>query len=236
LNRKIPNDLEHLVVISAASLFFALFFTLVPLLFSRAGRTRWQGKLSAMGYFSCLGAGFIMVELLFIQIFMKLIGFPLHTYSAVVFSLLVAAALGSLGSGKLHITPCRRWLLPFIGIVTALVLFLAVYPVYFHYFLAFSIWFRILAAVVLIFPAGFFMGMCFPLGILAISSQPEGAIAWAWGMNGLFTVIGGIMSVLISLYFGFNFTLLVGVLMYILALLLFMRIRKLYSPVPQAGL
>ena len=83
--------------------------------------------------------------------------------------------------------------------------------------------------LVLILPVGFFMGMCFPLGILTISQQPEGAIAWAWGMNGLFTVIGGIASVVISLFLGFNLTLVAGALIYILALALFTRMRGLYQ-------
>uniref|UniRef100_UPI004055ED64 spermine/spermidine synthase domain-containing protein n=1 Tax=Candidatus Electronema sp. TaxID=2698783 RepID=UPI004055ED64 len=225
-DRVVPNDLEHLVIVSAASLLFALIFVLVPLLFSKAGRTRWPGKLASLGYFSCLGGGFIIVELVFIQIFMKLIGFPLHTYSAVVFAMLIAAALGSLCSGKMGISPQQRWLLPFAGTILSVLLFIAVYPAYFSHFLAFSIWGRVAAAVLLILPAGFFMGMCFPLGILAVSRQPEGAVAWAWGMNGLFTVIGGIASVLISIYLGFNLTLLAAVLIYALALVLFMRMRE----------
>ncbi|MCI5144874.1 MAG: hypothetical protein D3923_04940 [Candidatus Electrothrix sp. AR3] len=167
-DRLIPNDLEHLVVTSGASLFFAFIFVLIPLLFSKAGRTPWLGKMTSMGYFSSLGAGFIIVELVFIQIFMKLIGFPLHTYSAVVFSLLFAAALGSFFSERIKITPKNKWSFPFIGTILSLLLFIALYPLYFRFFLAFSIWQRILAAVIFIFPVGFFMGMCFPLGILAI--------------------------------------------------------------------
>jgi hypothetical protein len=221
----LPSDIEHLVVVSAASLLFALLFVLVPLLLSKAGRTRWPGKLASLGYFSCLGGGFIIVELVFIQIFMKLIGFPLHTYSAVVFAMLIAAALGSLCSGKIGISPQRLWLLPFVGTILSVLFFIAVYPAYFSHFLAFSLWSRVAAAVLLILPAGFFMGMCFPLGILAVSRQPEGAVAWAWGMNGLFTVIGGIASVLISIYLGFNLTLLCAALIYALALVLFMRMQ-----------
>lgn len=225
-DRAIPSDIMHLVVVSAASLFFSLFFILIPLLFSKAGRARWPGKLASLGYFSCLGGGFIIVELVFIQIFMKLIGYPLHTYSTVVFAMLTAAALGSLCSGKADISPQRLWLLPFVGTMLAVLLFIAVYPSYFSHFLAFSIWLRMAAAAALILPAGFFMGMCFPLGILAVSRQPEGAVAWAWGMNGLFTVIGGIASVLLSIYLGFNFTLFCAVLIYALALALFMRMRQ----------
>ena len=84
---------------------------------------------------------------------------------------------------------------------------------------------RILVAIVLIFPLGFFLGMPFPLGILAVEKQPTGAIAWAWAMNGLFTVIGGMLSVLLSIFYGFKVTLLVAMLIYCLAFFLFSRMR-----------
>ncbi len=229
IDRKIPNELEHLVVTSSAALFFALIFILVPLFLSKAGRVQWPYKLTSMGYFSCLGAGFIIVELVFIQIFMKLIGFPLHTYSSIIFAMLIAAALGSLVSEYLKISPKQRWWIPFVGTVVSIAVFIAFYPVYFKYFLAFSIWYRVLASVIFIFPAGFFMGMCFPLGILAVSKQPEGAVAWAWGMNGLFTVIGGISSVIISIYLGFNATLVLGASIYVLAFFLFKRMKEIES-------
>ncbi len=223
----IPSDVVHLFITSAASLLFALVFVGLPLLFARAGRVQWPYKYHSLGYFSCLGAGFIIIELVYIQIFMKLIGFPLYTYSVVVFALLVAAGLGSYVSGKWRITPRSRWQLPFLGTLTTVALFLLLYRPVFHYFLTFPLPVRLLVATLLIVPPGFFMGMCFPLGILTIKDQPQGAIAWAWGMNGLFTVIGGILSVLFSIYFGFTATLGIGLGIYFLASLLYAQLRRL---------
>jgi hypothetical protein len=225
--RLIPTDVVHLFVTSGASIVFACLFIFLPLLFARAGRVRWPYKFHSLGYFSCLGAGFIMIELVFIQIFMKLIGFPLYTYSVVVFALLVAAGLGSYCSSLLKITPARLWGLPFAGLLLSTALFLLIYQPYFTYFLTLPLAMRILAAIVLLVPPGFFMGMCFPLGILTIKDQPSGAVAWAWGMNGLFTVIGGILSVIISIYLGFSVTLLCGMSIYLLACLLYFNMRKL---------
>ena len=62
-------------------------------------------------------------------------------------------------------------------------------------------------AALMMFPAGFFLGMPFPLGILTLEQRARGAVAWAWGMNGLFTVIGGILAVVCSLQWGFTVTL-----------------------------
>ena len=77
----IPMDVIHLIVTGAISVIFAGVFIGVPLVFSRVGRTRWPGMASTLVYFSCLGAGFIILELTFIQKFMKFIGYPLYTYS-----------------------------------------------------------------------------------------------------------------------------------------------------------
>lgn len=226
-DRLIPTDVVHLFVTSGASIIFACIFILLPLLFARAGRVQWPYKFHSLGYFSCLGAGFIMIELVLIQIFMKLIGFPLYTYSVVVFALLVAAGLGSYTSNVLKITSKKLWSLPFAGVVISTALFLLIYQPYFTYFLTMPLLTRILAAIVLLVPPGFFMGMCFPLGILTIKDQPSGAVAWAWGMNGLFTVIGGILSVIVSIYLGFTSTLIFGMLIYVLAYLLYSQMRQL---------
>ncbi|XOF34336.1 MAG: hypothetical protein ACL93V_03300 [Candidatus Electrothrix sp. YB6] len=224
-NGWIPSDVIHLIVTAAASLIFTFLFLLIPMLFSAAGKTAWPGKIASLVYFSCLGAGFIIVELVCIQIFMKLVGYPLYTYSVVVFALLLAAGAGSAVSQKMNITPNSRWLIPFIGTLVTNILLLLSYPLYFSLFLQTPTLVRIIAAAVLIFPVGFFMGMPFPLGILTIRNKPRGAIAWAWAMNGLFTVIGGISSVLLSIYAGFRVTLIAAMLIYAVALLAYLRLR-----------
>lgn len=226
-NGWIPTDVIHLIVTGGASFFFIILFIVVPMYFSRVGRTKWVGKTSCLIYFSCLGAGFIIFELVFIQIFMKLIGYPLYTYSTIVFALLIAAGLGSAMSGKLGVSPRGLWFLPFIGVVLFSALILLVYQQYFELFLQSSTVIRIIAASVLIFPLGFFLGMPFPLGILTIEKQPRGSIAWAWAMNGLFTVIGGLLSVLLSLFYGFHATLVIATLIYLVAFATFNTLRKI---------
>jgi hypothetical protein len=91
---------------------------------------------------------------------------------------------------------------------------------------------RAAVAALMIFPLGFFLGMPFPLGVLAIAHQPRGAIAWAWGMNGLFTVIGGLASVLLGLKLGFNFTIVIALALYACALAVF---RKMRDTVPHGA-
>lgn len=222
----IPMDWVHLFFTGFASAVFVLLFVLVPLRFSKIGRERGTSAVPLLLYFSCLGAGFIILELVFIQKFMQLIGSPLHTYSTVIFTLLLAAGIGSGSSEMLGIECRRRWAIPFLGVLAVGLAFVILYPWLSGLVLGLPLTGRILASGVMIFPVGFLLGMPFPLGILAIANQPRGAIAWAWGMNGLFTVVGGLLSVPISIAFGLNVAILVALGLYALAFAVFRKLRS----------
>lgn len=219
-------DVAHYVVSGVVGIFFAILFVVVPLGFASVGRQRWPGEFTSLFYFACLGAGFIIVELTLVQVFMKLIGIPLYTYSAVIFTMLAAAGIGSNAANVLKIAPSSRWWVPYVGTVVCGVILLMTAPAVSEQFLSAGIVGRLLVAALMIFPVSFFMGMCLPLGILAIESKPRGAIAWAWGMNGLFTTIGGLGAAVISMFWGFHTTLLIAFGIYVLAGLSFMRLRS----------
>ena len=83
-----------------------------------------------------------------------------------------------------------------------------------------------IVAAALIFPLGFFLGMPFPLGILILERHPRGAVAWAWGLNGLFTVMGSLASVLLGMTIGFQATILVALSIYAAAFLAVAGLRQ----------
>ncbi len=223
---RIPMDVAPLVITGFVALLYAGLFILVPLLFSQTGRTAWQGKAPSLLYFSCLGAGFILIEFVLIQTFMKLIGSPLYTYSTVISVLLLGAGLGSYASRHLHITPRNRWHWPFWGVLVTGLLSGTFYPALFNHWLASPELARILVAAVALFPLGFFLGMPFPLGLLALEKCPRGAGAWAWGMNGLMTVTGGLIGIVLSILWGFQLTLLAALGLYGLAFAALSRLRR----------
>ncbi len=222
----IPRDVLHLFVTGGAAVVFMMLFLMLPLMFSRAGKTKWPARAATLSYFAALGAGFIIVELIMIQLFMKLIGYPLYTYSAMVFALLISAGIGSWSSEKMGISPQNRWTLPFVmTVVLGMVLVLVHQPV-FDLFLQSSLPVRVLVSVLMVFPLGFFMGMPLPLGIMSITVEKRSAIPWAWAMNGLFTVVGGFLSVIISIFYGFQVTIMVALAVYVLAMWLFSKMRQ----------
>ena len=221
----IPMDQIHLWITAGASLVFALLFILLPLRFSSVGREEGSTALPLLAYFSCLGAAFIILELVFIQKFMQLIGSPLYTYSTVIFTMLLGAGIGSAASERLGINSQRRWAVPFVAIIATGLALVLLYSLVTNIALALPVGGRIAVCGLMIFPLGFFLGMPFPLGILAIEHQPRGAVAWAWGMNGLFTVIGGLASVLGGLQIGFNFTIIIALALYGCALAMYRKMR-----------
>lgn len=226
MKRFVPFDIVHLFVTGAVSLGFVGLFLLVPLLLSEAGRRPWPGRAATLGYFACLGAGFMIIEIVFIDMFMKLIGPPLYTCSTVIFTMLVAAGIGSFASSGLTSRRFWRWTWPFLGIAAAGGLLHQLGPVVFSAFLSEALPIRVLVGFMLIFPLGFFLGMPFPTGILAMQHQPRGVIAWCWAMNGLATVIGGFASVLMSVLWGFHAAFLVALGLYLVAFALFAQVRR----------
>jgi hypothetical protein len=224
---KIPMDVIHWVVTGSAAMFFAVLCIVVPLMFADAGRARWPGEFTSLFYFACLGAGFIIIELTLIHVFMKFIGYPLYTYSLVLFTVLLAAGVGSQAAESLRIGPASRWWVPFAGTLVFGALLWLLHPAVFHTFMAAGLGVRLAVAIAMMFPMAFFMGMALPIGILSIASKPKGAIAWAWGMNGLFTTIGGIGSGIAALFLGFRVTLAVGLGIYVLAMIAFRRLSAL---------
>lgn len=224
----IPYDWISIVVVGAISVFFSLFFIFVPLLTTKVGRAKWKNKKNKglfLAYFSCLGAGFIIVELIFIQVFIKLIGYPTYTFATVIFSLLFSAGIGSIVSKKIRLQENGRWKMIFAGILVVGVFLIYTYSTIFSWFLGSLLPVRIIVAFLMILPMGLFMGMPFPLGMVYLGKTEPGGIPWAWGMNGFFTVFGGYISLVSSFWIGFKNTLSGGLLIYLLAFILFWMIK-----------
>ncbi len=223
----IPMDVIHLLVSAGSALVIAIVCLFGPLLFSKVGRAPWQGKAAFISYFACLGAAFIAVELIFVQLFHKLVGFPLYTYVTVVFSFLISAGIGRYVTDitELHRRKMVRFL-PYLAIpVYGIVLLLFREPLL-NYFLQWSSLARMAAAFLLIAPLGFFMGMPFAIGIAGSHDKGKGAVGWAWAINGLFTVLGGVCAIVLAIYVGFFNTLMLAFAIYVLAGILLPRFAK----------
>ena len=220
----IPYDWLSIVVVGGMSIFFALIFIFIPLLATPLGRTKWKNKGFYLAYFSCLGAAFIIVELVFIQVFTKLIGYPTYTFATVIFALLFSAGIGSVVSKKLRFLDAGRWKMIFSGILIFGILLILTYNTIFAWCLGTTLPVRLAVAFLMILPMGLFMGMPFPLGMVYLGKIEPKGIPWAWGMNGFFTVFGGYLSLVFSFVAGFRNALFLGLGVYFLAFIIFWMI------------
>ncbi len=195
---------------------------LAPLIASRGRSLRElvTGYSGALLYFACLGAGFLMVEIVLIQRFVLFLGHPVYAISVILFSLLFFGGLGSHLSGRFG--PERRGSYQkgaLLGLVLLLGFYNLGYSGFLQTFTGLDIVYRIGLTVLVLCPLGLLMGMPFPLGIAAVHGREPRFVPWAWGINGTLSVLGSVLAAMLSISFGFTLALLVGQLVYFVALL-----------------
>ena len=207
---------------------FGFLTILLPLWLSGKGEVRSTGpSLRLLTYFGCLGAGYMLIEIPLIQRLTIFLGHPTYSFVVVLAALLFSSGLGSLASGDKSLRPSvTRLLRVLIGVAVAIILYLT----FAHGALIDLMWLsksaRIALAVGLLFPAGFLMGMCFPLGIRIAREIHPRLVPWGWGVNGAFSVFASSCSLILALNFGLRLTILAGLLCYLLAFFLILSLRS----------
>jgi hypothetical protein len=80
---------------------------------------------------------------------------------------------------------------------------------------------RGLVAGLSILPLALLLGIPFPLGLRLVGQFSDGDrhVALAWAVNGVFTVVGSVVTVALAMLVGFSTVLLVGVAAYTIAAL-----------------
>jgi len=216
-----------LLILSAA---LTLVLVVVPLLIFerqllRQDRSR---KLRVLGYFLCLGLGFILVEIGFMQRFVLFLGHPMYSLAVILASLLAASGAGSAlstwGTARFGTAGYVRRV---VGLLAGLlaVYALALTPL-FHVLLGLPLGGRIIIAVVLVSAPGLLMGALLPSGVRLANELGRGTVAWAWGLNGAASVVGSILAMALSMNFGFTLSLAAGVLVYLLGMTLLTSPRR----------
>jgi len=164
-------------------------------------------------YFASLGIAFIAVELALLQHLTLLLGHPIFTLSILLFTLLASGGLGSWASGRFRLAP--------VCLATAGVaaLYALALPRLVPALLPLPLGVRIAIAILLVAPLGFLMGMPFPKGLRATGQGPFPAPPLYWGMNGLFSVVGSMATMVTAVILGFTWAMLGGAAFYLVAAL-----------------
>ncbi|MCX7820439.1 MAG: hypothetical protein N2258_02050 [Brevinematales bacterium] len=221
-----PQPFLMLRQITGTVVFYSLIFLLVPILLLNIGGIRkLPNKFGTLLYFMALGLGFMLIENVLIQKYILILGHPTYSFSIVLASLLISAGIGSLFSEKIK-NPFRAALIGCIGIVTSVPLVFLILYFLSSQIVGFSFAFRLILSIALIVFNGFFMGMMMPSGIRAISKFSK-SIPWMWAINGIFSIVANFVSIYVSVLYGFKWTLLVGVIVYLIGTFFFVFKFKL---------
>lgn len=177
------------------------------------GITATGGRWSTLAYFAALGFAFIAVEMAVINRLVLFVGQPAYSMTLVLGVLLLSSGLGSALVTSLAPRTRSVW----AALAVALLALTFATPSLFSLVLGWPFVARCGVAVAVLAPVGCLMGMPFPLGVRALADHAPALVPWAWGVNGFFTVIGSIVSLMLAMTFGFTATLLVATLCYALA-------------------
>ncbi|HKP57594.1 MAG TPA: hypothetical protein VJV78_12775 [Polyangiales bacterium] len=205
------DKVADIPAVSQGNPFFILTQLLVSVLLSaglillplRAARpAAGPGRTAFLGYFCALGMGFILIEIAVMQKLTLFLGQPVYSLTVSLFSLLVFTGMGSLLLAE-RAGQRSLWLWP-LGIALYIAAWNALSAPLFASFMGAALGVRIALAVLFLAPLGMLLGVPFAYGLRLASERDPWLGPWAWGINGCSSVVGSILSVVLSMNFGFR--------------------------------
>lgn len=183
------------------------------------------GPFNFLLYFMFLGLGFMLIEVALVQKFILFLGQPTLAFSVILLSLLVGGGAGSFFSDRFKGDLVRKVFSVSFLIGTVVIIYATTLSYAFDQFLGYDIAVRSLISAALLFPLGFLMGIPFPTGLKIFKQFFKRDIGWAWGVNGVASVLGSVLAVVIAIIWGFTAALLLGAILYFCAGVIF-RAKK----------
>jgi hypothetical protein len=218
-----------MLLLLGVAIAFAATFLLLPFAFVRTKWSALPAKGSSALYFACLGMGFMLFEITMIQRLVRFLGYPTYSLTVTLASILVFTGLGALASKRVE--DRGRSMLPvLLGV-------LAVLTLLYQFGLdsltdslqSAALGVRVAVAIVVLAPLGACLGMFMPFGLRAIGRTGEYGeeyVAWSWAVNGFFSVIGSVLTTILSMEFGFRTVQYLALIVYAVAVVAFLRLRR----------
>ena len=184
------------------------------LLVGRGGEVRERWRYAV--FFSAIGLGYFGIEIALLQKFGLFLGHPNYALSVVLAALLMATGVGSFLTDA---TVRRRGGRRFVSYALASIILLeyvVALPVL-PWLVGLSFALRVALAVVLITPIGLLLGLYMPRGLDRLKAEALPLVPWAWGINGVFSVLAPVLAVAVSATWGMNALLLATIPVYLVA-------------------
>jgi hypothetical protein len=165
-------------------------------------------------FFAGCGIGFMAVEIALLQKFGLFLGHPNHALSVVLAALLLSSGLGSLVAGHAIALLGGIRYVSYALCLLLLAMRTLVFP-HLSGWIAWSLGGRIALVFAVILPIGMCLGVFVPAGLEQIKRAASSYAPWAWGINGIFSVMGPILAVAFSVTWGNTALLLLAVPIYL---------------------
>ena len=209
----VAPDKVLMVTLLILLLFSAVAFLLPLVAVSQAPRP----PPGAVGYFAAIGLGFMLMEVVLIQRMVLFLGFPTYALSVVLFALLLFSGLGSYLFTRTE--PERKILFRALGALVALLVAVALFTLpLVHRLIHLGFAVRVLLAVAFIAPLGMAAGAAMPLGLGRLAASYPRSVAYAWGVNGVCSVLASVLGAALAIHLGFTAATLVAAACYLAAL------------------
>jgi len=220
VNKGVPHDFENLLI---ATLIVAILSVLIPYMKIKSKSKKnkknkeKENVLLPLFIFISIGIGFMILEISLFQKFILFLGSPTIALSILLGSLLVGMGVGSFFGEKIYSHDVLKRLKNISAlIVIAGVLLFIIYPLILNELLVYGLTLRAIVCFVLLLPFGFLLGIPFPTGIQILKQNNlVKYIPWMYGINGIFSVLGSISAVILSMSFGFTLSFFVGLSLYL---------------------
>jgi len=193
----------------------------LPLWPRRAALREAPAKSRVMLYFFLLGAGFMLLEMGFLQKLILYLAHPIYSAAAVIAAFLVFAGIGSHCSGRWRQRASAMACGAAFGTALMGCLYLLGLDPWLALTQSWNLGLRFLVAAVTIAPLALAMGHLFPMGLRRVSEAAPGLVPWSWAVNGLAAVLATAGAPLLAMSVGFSKLILAALACYLAAGVLF---------------
>jgi hypothetical protein len=215
--------LHMLLALTGAIGFLAM---VVPLLIFNGQGLRIDNGFSLAGYFCALGLGFMLVEIGLMQKLTLYLGHPMYSVAVVLAGVLLFAGVGAFLGERLALPDGRKIAVGMLGTAAAVGVWLAVGPSALAATAGWPLVGRVAVCLATLAPLAMIMGIPFATGLRYLERRHPAFIPWAWGLNGLTSVLGSVAAILIAMNAGFTVVLVAGAVVYAAGLPAFLLHRR----------
>lgn len=178
------------------------------------------GAVPLVLFFACLGAGYMLFEVGSMQVLNVFIGDPAYSLALVLAGLLVASGIGAALSSRWSNRPAVYVIsIATAVIAAAVVIWLAFTHLMEPQAMQLPLVARALITLVCLLPVGILLGLPFPTAVRQVEKVNPDFIAWAWGVNGVTSVLASIVAIVVAMRLGFTIVVLIAAATYLLGML-----------------